>query len=130
MRHRRAQRGEGKVGCIISLLVLVIIGAAAFQIVPVMFSNNDFLSSTEDLAGRAATIPLPTLEAQISQKAKDLGIQEALAPGAIVITKSGDGGGGVCTVRIHYTRKIDFYGVFTYPLETSKTMTIPYADYR
>lgn len=130
MLNRKRQRGEGKIGCIVTLLVLVILGAAAFQVVPVLFSNNDFLSSVENIAGRAAIIPQATIEAQINQKARELNIPEALAPGAIVVTKSGDHQMGTCTVRLKYTRKIDFYGVFTYPLETDKVKNIPYMDAR
>jgi len=131
MRSRNSQqRGEGKIGCIVTLLVLSILGAAAFQIVPVLFSNNDFLTSVENIAGRAAIIPQATIEAQILQKARELGIQEALAPGAVLVSKTGDNQGGVCTVRIRYTRKIDFYGVFTFPLETDKNKVIPYMDAR
>ncbi len=130
MRNDKKQRGEGKIGCIVTLLVLVILGAAAFQAVPVLFSNNEFMTSVEEIAGRAAIIPLPILEAQIKQKARELNIPEALAPGAIVISKSGDALDGTCTVRIKFTRKIDFYGVFMYPLETDKVKSIRIMDSR
>ena len=130
MRNGVQQRGEGKIGCIISLLVLTIVGAAAFQVVPILFSNNDFLSSVENIAGRAAIIPQATIEAQIKQKARELNLPEALAPGAIVVTKSGDNQSGTCVVRIKYTQKIDFYGIFTFPLETDKTKAVPYMDAR
>ncbi len=130
MRKATSQRGEGKIGCIISLLVVTLLGAAAFQVVPVLFSNNDFLTSIESIAGRAAIIPQATIEAQIAQKARELNIPEALAPGAIVVSKTGDNQSGVCTIRIKYTRKIDFYGVFSFPYETDKVKTIPYMDAR
>lgn len=130
MRNKAHQRGESKVGCTITILVLAILGAAAFQVVPVLFSNNEFLSAAEEYAGRAAIIPQATIEAQIIQKAKELGIREALAPGAVIVTKSGDNMAGTCTVRVKYTRKIDFYGVFTFPLETDKTKSVPYMDAR
>jgi len=130
MRNKISQRGEGKVGCIVTLLVVAILGAIAFQAVPVLFSNNEFLSAVEEYAGRAAIIPQGTIEAQISQKARELGIHEALVPGAVIVTKSGDNMAGTCTVRIKYTRKIDFYGVFTFPLETDKTKSVPYVDAR
>jgi len=130
MRNDRHQRGEGKIGCIITVLVISIVGAAAFQAVPVLYSNNEFSNSVENLAGRAAIIPLPTIEAQIRQKAQELGITEALAPGAIVLNKIQGGQFGTCTVRVRYTRKIDFYGVFTYPLETNLDKSISIVDAR
>lgn len=130
MRNKRSQRGESKVGCTISFLVLAILIAVALKLVPVLFSNNDFLNSVENIAGRAGVLPQATIEAQIRQKIKELEIPEALAPGAVVITKVGDNMAGTCTVRVKYTRKIDFYGVFTLSLETDKTKSIPYVDAR
>lgn len=130
MNNPQQQRGEGKVGCIVSLLVLSIVIAAAFQFVPVLFSNNDFISSIESIAGRAAIIPQASLEAQINEKARDLKIPEALAPGAVVVTKSGDNLQGTCNVRIKYTRKVDFYGIFTFPYETDKVISVPYMNAR
>jgi hypothetical protein len=128
--NHRQQRGEGKIGCIVTLLVLSIAGAAAFQVVPVLFSNNDFLNSVENIAGRAGIITQAGIEAQINQKARELNIPEALAPGAIIVTKTGDKQQGTCTVRLSYTRNIDFYGIFTYPMKTEKVKTVPYMDVR
>ncbi len=130
MINHRQQRGEGKIGCIVTLLVLSIAGAAAFQVVPVLFSNNDFLNSVENIAGRAGILPQATIEAQLAQKASELNIPEALVPGAIMVTKTGDKQQGTCTVQLSYTRKIDFYGIFTYPMKTEKVKTVPYMDAR
>jgi hypothetical protein len=130
MKTRDHQRGEGKIGCIVTLLSLSIVGAAALQVVPVLFSNNEFLGAIENIAGQASILPQANIEAKINQKARELNIPEALVPGAIIITKAGDNQSGTCTVRIKYTRKIDFYGVFTYPFETDKTKAIPYMDAR
>jgi len=126
----RQQRGEGKIGCIVTLLVLSIAGAAAYQFLPVLFSNNDFLNSVESIAGRAAIIPLPGIEAQINQKARELNIPEALAPGAVVVTKSGDNFQGTCTVRLNYTRNINFYGIFSFPYKTETVKSVPIMDAR
>lgn len=126
MRNAQRQRGEGKIGCIVTLLVIAVLGAAAFKVVPILFANNDLLNSIENIAGRAAVVPQATIEAQISAKARELNIPEALAPGAIQVSKNGDNMSGTCVVRINYTQKIDFYGVFTYPLKTDKTKSVPY----
>ncbi len=126
----RQQRGEGKIGCIVSLLVLSVLVAAGIKILPVLFSNNDFLNAVESIAGRAAIIPQAGIEAQINQKAKELGISEALAPGAIVVTKTGDGFQGTCVVRLNYTRNIDLYGVFSFPYKTETVKTVPIMDAR
>jgi hypothetical protein len=128
MRSKSSQRGESKIGCTISLLVFVILVAAAFRIVPVLFSNNEFFNAIESIAGRGAVIPQATIEAQIREKARDLKIPEALVPGAITVAKVGDNQNGTCTVRVKYTRKIDFYGVFAFPLETDKQQSFPYMN--
>ncbi len=130
MTKDRQQRGEGKIGCIVSLLILSVAVAAGMKVVPVLFSNNDFLNSVETIAGRAAIIPLPNIEAQINQKARELNIPEALAPGAIVVTKTGDGFQGTCIVRLNYTRNIDLYGLFSYPYKTETVKTVPIMDAR
>ena len=130
MRNNTSQRGESKIGCIITVLVLSTLGAVAVKAVPVYFSNNEFLDAVENIAGRAAIIPLPTIEAQIKQKAQELGITEALAPRAIVVNKTDGGLFGTCTVRINYTRIIDFYGVYSYPLKTDVTKSISIVDAR
>ena len=130
MRNLTRQRGEGKIGCIISLIILVTLIGAAFRFVPVYFSNNEFITAVEGIAGRAAALTPEAIQIQINQKARELQIPEALTPGSIVVTKVGDHLEGSCTVKIKYTRKIDFYGIMTYPLETNKTKTIPYMDGR
>lgn len=130
MRTPNPQRGEGKIGCIVSLLVLAILVAAGFKLVPVLFSNNELKNAADNIAVRAGILPLPTLELQLRDKAKELGIPEALAPGAMVMTKSGDANAGSCTVRLNYTRKIDFYGVYSFDLVTKETKTVGYMDVR
>jgi len=130
MTKDRQQRGEGKIGCIVSLLILSVAVAAAIKVVPVLFSNNDFLNSVESIAGRAAIIPQANIEAQINQKARELNIPEALAPGAIVVSKTGDNFQGTCVVRLNYTRNIDLYGIFSFPYKTETVKTVPIMDAR
>lgn len=130
MINNRNQRGEGKIGCIVTLLVLSVTVAAAIKVVPVLFSNNDFLNAVESIAGRAAVVPLPNIEAQINQKARELNIPEALSPGAIVVTKTWDNYQGTCVVRLNYTRNIDLYGIFSYPYKTETVKTVPIMDAR
>lgn len=130
MQIHNTQRGEGKIGCVVSILVFALCIAIAIKVVPVLFSNNDFSSSIDNIAARAGILPQPTIELQLRDKARELGIPEALAPGALVVTKAGDHMQGTCTVRVQYTRKIDFYGMYSYPLETKVTKNVLYMDAR
>ena len=129
MRNNR-QRGEGKVGCVVTILIVGLMAAAAVQAVPVLYSNNEFSSALESIAARAGIIPQATIELQLKDKARELGITEALAPGAITVTKSGDNRDGICTIRLSYTRKIDFYGVYGFTMETNTTKSIKFVDAR
>ncbi|HOD33390.1 MAG: hypothetical protein BWY56_00911 [Acidobacteria bacterium ADurb.Bin340] len=124
-----SQRGEGKIGCIVSLLVLVVLGAVAFKVVPVVFSNQEFVRSAEEIAGRAATLSQDNITLQIQKRAQDLEIMEALEPGAVTVVKSG-GGQGTCRLSLNYVRKVDLFGITTIDIKTNKEKAIPFADYR
>jgi hypothetical protein len=122
------QRGEGKIGCIVTLLVFSLILAASFKLVPVYWNNNEFKSAAKDIASRASVMAPPAIELQIKAKAKELNIPEALAPGAISIAKIGDGTQGDCKVTLRYSQKIDFYGLLEYNLETDTVLSTPYLN--
>lgn len=129
-RTRSTQRGEGKIGCIVSLLVLILLVATGFKVVPVLYSNHEFVKVSEEIAGRAALLTQQNIELQIREKAQDLGIREALEPGAIVVTRTAGSGNGVCTVRLTYTREVDLFGVTSFEIKTNKEKVVPYMDVR
>lgn len=127
MTFRKSERGEGKVGCIVSLIILIIAAAAGLKIIPVYYSNNNLqdaaLRKAETAAGREA----PAMVKELQQEARNLEIAEALAPGAITIIKTvgrGDAPGNV-KVTLRYTRKVDLYGVTQLDIETNKTIDQP-----
>ena len=122
----RSQRGEGKIGCIVSLMVLAILTGVAFNAVPVYWSDNELKDAAKDIASRASVIPVAAIELQLRAKARDLEIGEAIVPGAIKATKSGDGSQGTCTISLRYKRKIDLYGVYTWVVEVDTAMSAPY----
>lgn len=124
------ERGEGKIGCMISLLVLVIVGALAAKIVPVLYSNNALTNAAGDLCSRAGILPAGALEAQLRAKAIELEIPEALPKGHMTITVVGDHNAGTCIMKLHFTRKIDLYGLYTLPIDMDKTISQPYMDVR
>ena len=134
-RFRTRQAGEGKVGCFVTLTILIIAIATAIKAGPVYYSNNELVSAinsdigpgasrarsdmpAEDLANQVAT--------QIRSKAKELEIPEALKPGAVTVTASqgtSDTPGNVHVV-LRYTRPVDFYGVYSYNFDTDQTLDI------
>lgn len=123
-RHR--QRGEGKVGCILSMLVLGLCVAIGIKAVPVYWGNNELQDAAKDLATRASVSPVEAIELQLRAKAKELQIAEAFSPNAMRASKRGDSQQGMCTIKLRYDRKIDFYGVYTWTVTVDKEITAPY----
>jgi hypothetical protein len=130
MSPRPNQRGEGKVGCFLTLVVFGILAATAVKIVPVFYSNNELVDTAETLAGRAGTEAIPTLMLQLQEKARTLEIMEALGPGAMEITTLGEKKLGTCTIHLKWTRKIDLYGAYVLNIDTDKTISRQYLDAR
>jgi len=119
------QRGEGKIGCIVSMLVLGLVGATAYKVVPVYYGNSELIDACDFIASDASRKPLEIIDRDIRAKAKELGVFEALRDkNAIRVTKSG-GESATCTITLRYKRTIDFYGVYKWTLETDKRITKP-----
>lgn len=118
----RRQRGEGKIGCVVSLVVLILGIAVGFKLIPVYYSNNQLVDAADDMATRAGGIPMVTLERQLRDRVREIDIPEAVAPGAVTISLSEGGETASCRIHLKYTRKVDLFGVMTVPIETDKTI--------
>ncbi len=122
----RQQRGEGKIGCIVSMLVLGLIVAVAIKAVPVYYGNSELSDACDFIASGASKKPIETLEREVKEKARELNVVEALTDkGAIRITKTGGGDAGTCTITLRYKRTIDFYGAYKYTIVTDKRISKP-----
>jgi len=128
--QRKAELGEGKIGCIVSLLLLIIASALVIKIVPVYYSNSSLVTVAEDLGSRAALLPKAAIEAQLRAKAAELEIPEAVAKGAMTVAVVGDSSSGTCNITLKFTRKVDLFGIYTLPVEMDKTVSRPYMDAR
>jgi len=124
--HARHQRGEGKVGCILSLLILAGLVATGLKAVPIYWSDNELKDAAKDMASRASVLQPEAIELQLRAKARDLGIAEAYKPGAIKTTKAGDSTQGTCSIRLKYKRTIDLYGLYKWAVEVDTTVSSPY----
>lgn len=124
-RHRR-QRGEGKIGCIVSLLIFVVAIAAGVKLAPIYWTDNEMKDAAKDAASRASVMEAPAIVLQLRGKAQELGIAEALAPGAIKVMKTGGSTQGTCTINIKYVRKVDLYGAYSWPVEVDVAISAPY----
>lgn len=127
--HAQA-RGEGKIGCVLALLVFLLAGAVGAKVFPVLYNNNELSEAAAEMAARASILPAATLTVQLRQKAKELAIPEALAPGAMRVEINGDGTSGTCTITLKYSQKVDLYGAYTLVMDTDKTIRKPFMDLR
>ncbi|MDR3671604.1 MAG: hypothetical protein P4L36_12215 [Holophaga sp.] len=130
MSSHSSQRGEGKIGCILTLLVFLAALALGLKVVPVYYANSNLQEYANDVAGEAGLYPLPELTAKMRAKASDLGIPEALADGAITISTTGSRSNGLCTITLDYARTVDLYGTYPLVVATKKVVSRPYMDAR
>ncbi len=122
----RRQRGEGKLGCIVSLLVVGVLFAAAYKAVPVYYGNSELIDACGFIASGGSSKPVETIEREVKEKAKELMVIEALTQkGAIRVTKTSGSEAGTCTITLHYNRIIDFYGFYQWTLTTDHRTSKP-----
>jgi hypothetical protein len=134
-RFRTRQAGEGKVGCFVTLTILIIAIAAAIKAGPVYYSNNELINAINSDIGPSASrarsdMPPETLADQIAlqirSKAKELEIPEATKPGAVAVSvqQSGSDTPGNVHIVLHYGRPVDFYGIYSYTFNTDQTLDV------
>lgn len=129
-RSHRLQRGEGKIGCIVSLVVFGILAAVAAKIVPYWWSVDQLVSTADELASRAGVLRAESLKLQMNAKASELELAEALKPGAMVINLTGtESNSGTCTITLRFSRDLDMYGVTKITWNTEKRISKPWARY-
>lgn len=120
------QRGEGKLGCIATLLIVGLIAAIGYKAVPVYYGNSELVDACGFIASSASGKPPEIIEREVKDKAKELMVVEALTDKkAIRVTKTVAGEAGTCTITLRYKRTIDFYGAYKWTLVTDQSITKP-----
>ncbi|MBI3129734.1 MAG: hypothetical protein HYZ13_00105 [Acidobacteria bacterium] len=119
---QQSQRGEGKVGCILTFLVIAVVCAVAFKVAPIYYANMELLDKADLVATMGSRVPAEQVESEVRAKAKELDIPEALKPGAIKVTKVVTGESGVCKIVLNYKRKVDLYGFTTIEIKQDKVI--------
>lgn len=127
-KRRRFERGEGKVGCLVTLIVVVLLGGIIWKVLPIYAGHMNLLRYAEDIAGGAATRPEAEIQGLIFKKAEELGIREATQPGSVAIQKSGDYDRGSCAITFNYKRPVDFFGVYKTDIVFNKRLERPYLN--
>ena len=122
MKH---QRGEGKVGCTISLLAVALLAAVAIKVIPVYYTDNQIYDIVERKAEQGAGRLPEDMEKELRLEIRPLGVPEALAPSAIKIRKIMSGSEGRVVVTLRYTHKVDLYGITDWTFTVDKTLDHP-----
>lgn len=104
MRGPRGARGEGRLGCIIWLIIVVIVGYGLLKFVPVKMASARFEDFMAEEAGFASIRGVREIERNILTKAKDL--QLPITKENLIITKSRE----KIKVEAHYEVVIDLFG--------------------
>ena len=109
MREKRGIRGEGRVGCMIWLAIVALVGYALYKIVPVKIDNSTFEDFITEQASFGSIKSTKQIETEILAKAKDLGVP--VTKDNLSIAKSRE----KITIEAHYDVNIVFFGgVYTY----------------
>jgi hypothetical protein len=130
IRNRKAERGEGKVGCLISLAVFVVAALVVYKLLPVYLHYDELVTFAKESAVRAGIQSTDDMQTALVNKAKVLEIREATVPGAIQVSRTGDKNAGVCNITIKYSQNVDFFGVTSVKLDFDKSVSLNYVDSR
>lgn len=119
MRRWRSERGEGNIGCIIWLLVLVLAVLVAWKAIPVKLNSTKFYDYLDELAKfNAANKQMDELKVMILNRAKELNID--LDPKNVVVTRKGDS----IYMDVQYQIPVEVLG-FTYQWKFHHTLDRP-----
>ena len=107
MLRRLRARGEGKIGCILWLLVFMVAALIAWKMIPVKIASSQLYDYMEDEAKFAAGNTPETLKKRIIQKARELNLP--VKDDNVTVEKPGDNVRMTCK----YTVNVEFPG-YTY----------------
>lgn len=130
MRRNRSERGEGQVGCLVMLVVILLLGMLTYKILPNYMAYNNMIDAAKEVASTGGTKTPEEMMKRLREKAVAQEVPELLEEGAMTLTKTGDSLQGMVTIQMRYGRKVDLYGVTTVKLSFDKQVVAPYMDAR
>ena len=107
MRRPGKERGEGKLGCILWLIVLALAGLIAYQAIPVKLASAELYDYMDDQARFGARTSANNLKSMVLKKAHELNLP--VAKENLTVTKSG----GVIRMHCKFIAPVKVLG-FTY----------------
>lgn len=118
MSRRRLQSGEGQMGCIISLVILLIVAFIAFKMVPVKVKSAEFRAELVDEAKSGSLRKDKEIRANLMDKAAELNLP--LQNEDLKINRSRS----QITIEARYVVPIEFPG-YTYMWEFDADYSTP-----
>jgi hypothetical protein len=115
----RTERGEGRVGCLLMIAVLIAAGFITYRIVPVYLDKIDFEDQLARIAseGGARNWQAEAVQLQVLELAriKDFAVSRE----SIRVAKAGSGGAGQLRIDVQFQRTVDFAGYdYTFKFES------------
>jgi hypothetical protein len=104
MRRIRAVRGNGKIGCIIWLGIIALLGYLLFKIVPVKVASSRFEDFMNEEASFGSIKTASQIEKEVLARAREL--QIPVTKENLTLRKSKD----YITIEAHYEIVVDFFG--------------------
>lgn len=107
MRRNRSQRGEGQLGCVVGLVLLLVAVFVAYKMIPIKVKAAEIRQEVVDEAKQAGTHGDERIVATIVQKAQEVGLP--VTPEDISIERRAN----QISVDVRYTVPVVFPG-YTY----------------
>ena len=104
MRRSRAARGDGKIGCVIWMAILALLGYGLYKFVPVKVAASRFEDFMNEEASFGSIKTVPQIEKEILARARELGLP--ITKDNLKITKTRDS----ITVEAHYEMIVNLFG--------------------
>ena len=114
----KTRHGQGKIGCVIWVLVLVVFFTACWKIVPVKIRTAELYDFMEEQAQRATRTPPEAVKKNVLARAKDLDLP--VGPKDVTVQRRG----GRVIITARYSIPIEFPG-YTYVIEVDHVVDRP-----
>jgi hypothetical protein len=101
---RMNQKGEGRLGCVVGLLLLVVALFVAYKLIPVKMQATSMREAVQNASRSASGKGMDTVKKEVLARAKELNVP--LSEKDVVITRRAD----FIRVEVQYDVMIDFPG--------------------
>lgn len=104
MLNRMNQKGEGRLGCVIGLLLLVVVLFIAYKMIPAKMQATDMREAVQNASRSASGKSMDTVKREVLERAKELNVP--LTEKDVVVTRRAD----YIRVEVRYDVAIEFPG--------------------